>query len=649
MFVFFRVAFVVGAFSALSFAALADDALPSNAGFEDGQEGQAPAGWNADSNIYKLDASSAHSGKSSLHYVNSDPAKYLLCSQGLKLEKGRMYDVSVWVKTRGVEGADTGASICLEWHSDKGQFLGGFYPAGVKGDSDWKLVTGKTERIPEDAAGISVSCYLRQRMSGEAWWDDIEVKLAKQDPLEVILATPNYRKNIPDGGAENAVVRASIDLIDYVMTAQDVVLKWTLRRSGEAVTDGRCDALVKGRNDIEIPVAELPHGDYEIEVRLEPRTGGDPLSVKNLLFSRTAKLSAGTSFIDEHNRLIVNGKPFFPLGMYWGQVDAPQLDVYADSPFNCLMPYGAPDKNGMDLCEKKGLKVIYSVKDIYSGMASCPPSIKTEADEEVFVKGKTEAFRDHPALLAWYVNDELGAEYMPRLAARRALMEKLDPGHPTWAVLYQVDEISDYIETFDAIGTDPYPIPAGPVSKAGDWTKRTNDGVMGARPVWMVPQVFNWACYKDSDEERKSSRPPTYEEMRSMTWQCVVNGAHGLIFYSWFDLYRDPATPFETQWGLVKKVAKEVADYFPALLSIENVPEIVPTDASGLQNLVRKVEGKTYLFVVNPDSEPHSGMFKFPKTPDSLTANGAQLALEDGCLRVELKAYDVMIVESTGF
>ena len=59
-----------------------------------------------------------------------------------------------------------------------------------------------------------------------------------------------------------------------------------------------------------------------------------------------------------------------------------------------------------------------------------------------------------------------------------------DPNHPTWAVLYQVREVGDYIETFDVIGTDPYPIGRRPASMAGQWTAETFGQVCGARPMW---------------------------------------------------------------------------------------------------------------------------------------------------------------------
>ena len=167
---------------------------------------------------------------------------------------------------------------------------------------------------------------------------------------------------------------------------------------------------------------------------------------------------------------------------------------------------------------------------------------------------------------------------LDRLAARRELLEELDPGHPTWVVLYQVDEVRQYLPSFHAIGTDPYPIPARPVALAGQWTRKTVDGVCGARPVWMVPQVFNWANYKKTPEEKAQHRAPTLDEMRSMAWQCIAEGANGLVFYSWFDLHKDATTPFDEPRARVKQLAAGIAPLTPVLLSLDADPAFLTTD-----------------------------------------------------------------------
>ena len=278
--------------------------------------------------------------------------------------------------------------------------------------------------------------------------------------------------------------------------------------------------------------------------------------------------------IDEDRRLLVEGKPFFPIGMYWSSINEQDMAVYADSKFNCLMPYGSPTKPQMDLAQKHGLKVIYSVKDWYAGLESCPKFIQTEADEERHVRARVREFRDHPALLAWYLNDELPQQYLPRLEAHQQWVTEEDFDHPTWVVLYQFREVAAYLNTFDVIGTDPYPIGRGPASMAAEWTAETFRQVAGARPLWQVPQLHNWANYDQTEAEKRKGHTPSVDEVRSMAWQCICEGATGLVFYSWFDVKRNPDVPFEKQWTGLKQIAAEIDQMAPMLLSGQSGGEV---------------------------------------------------------------------------
>ena len=156
------------------------------------------------------------------------------------------------------------------------------------------------------------------------------------------------------------------------------------------------------------------------------------------------------------------------------------------------------------------------------------------------MRARVRQFRDHPALLAWYLNDELSLKYLPRLEAHRAGWLGENPDHPTWAVLYQVHDVAAYFNTFDVIGTDLYPIGRKPASMAAVWTAETFRQVAKSRPLWQVPQLHNWADYAKTPEDRAKGRTPTLAEKRSMAWQCICEGATGLVFYSWFDVLRNP-------------------------------------------------------------------------------------------------------------
>lgn len=608
--------------------------LAANPGFEDAAaQGVLPAAWSGVPEVYARDTAAAHTGAASLHYTNADPARYVLCSQPVQVEYGRIYEIGVWVRTEALEGDESGATLCMEWYDTEGKYAGGCYPKGLKGTNDWTWVCGTTPRVPAAIASCSLSCYVREGMTGAAWWDDVSVRRVHEDPLQAVLLYPNYRDEMADSALRRVWVRATINLIDYDLEPAQTELTWRLLRGDAVVSEGHGPRVKAGVTDVGIPARALPEGAYEAEVTLADRDTGKALSSKRVAFRRVTQQPGRAVSIDRHNRAIVDGAPFFPLGMYWGTVTKEELDVYADSPFNCLMPYDSPNLEQMDWCRDKGLRVLYSVKNSYFGTYACVGEIKSEADEKPFVEGKVTAFRDHPALLAWYINDELGLELLPRLTERQDQVAALDPGHPTWVVLYQVGEVGKYLPTFDVIGTDPYPIPSGAPSITGEWTRKTVAGVAGARPVWQVPQVFNWANYKETDAEKQACRPPTLEEMRVMAWQCVCEGARGLVFYSWFDLRRDPTAPFETRWPQVKQVAQEIRDTVPFLLSVELPPCIVAAEAPGMSWTIRRLGDTAALFVANPSGESRNAAFRFARAPKAVTIEQTALPIpvvEDG-------------------
>ncbi|MBR5759362.1 MAG: hypothetical protein IKX88_12280, partial [Thermoguttaceae bacterium] len=268
------------------------------------------------------------------------------------------------------------------------------------------------------------------------------------------------------------------------------------------------------------------------------------------------------------------------------------------------------------------------------------------------------ALKDCPGVIAWYINDELPATMIDDLAARRDQMEALDPGRPTWVVLYQVDELRLYLSTYDVIGSDPYPISSKAPSTAADWTQKTMSAGFGKRAVWQVPQIFNWASYKKSESEKKESRAPTFEEMRGMAWMCVANGANGLIFYSFFDLFKMDKTideggqalvrePFDERWAEVKKMAQEIRDQFPILLSAGETLDISATDDSSEDSIWRLygAEEGTWLLVVNKSQEPRQAAFAVPDGAKVVETRLGSTATQDGTtVRVDLGALEPRLI-----
>ncbi len=549
--------------------------LVLNGGFDEVMDGKT-AHWNTIGRKFTYRDGEGRNGTRALCYENDDPSFYSFPGQRIPLKAGHAYEYQVWVKTENLTGNESGATVCIEWSDANGKWLGGAYVNGVKGTKDWTCVKGVTDKVPKEAASARVSPYVRKGMKGKAWFDDVSVREYVLPPVAGVYSTA-YRNMAAEG---EVTFRAALDVPEDRAGPNLAVWFTHLNAKGDVCKTRATNALGES---VTLKVSEMKMGGQRVAAELFD--GKERLGGAETTFTRVERMPKMSTWFDRQGRAIVDGKPFFPLGMYWSAVTTNKIETYAKGPFNCLMPYHAPNsKDLMDLCHAKGLKVIYSVKDIYSGTRWAPKGIKTEADETRYIKDRVNRFKNHPALLAWYLNDELPLTMLPRLAARRDLMEKLDPGHPGWSVLYQYKSIREYMPSFDVVGTDPYPIPSKPAAMATEWTKKTVRGTLGCKPVWQVPQAFNWAAYRKTPEEKAKCRAPTEAELRSMCWQCIANGANGLVMYSFFDLEKRPnGEEFERRWAECCRVGEEIRAQFPVLLSAEGDGRLIVTGVSHMK------------------------------------------------------------------
>ena len=595
--------------------------LVPNPGFEQCDAKNRPAGWQLPQPFFSVSTNQPHSGQRCLQFANSDPHRYVLCNAPLPLKVGRCYEIGAWVRTRDVAGEDSGATICVQWHDAQGKFIGGCYPAGIKGThTDWQHVQDCTGAIPSNAARCDISCYLRKGMTGTAWWDDVSVR-EYRPPLIEALITDCYRDQT-DGG--RVQIHVGLALTENDLTAEQVQLELHIRNPAGQV--------ISTSPDLVLDTTSWNPGRYELICIARDKTGRE-LAGRALTLTRVEKFPPRKAFIDQHRRLILDGQPFFPLGTYWGGVTPEHMARYAQSPFNCIMPYNDVGRVGLDLAHSNGVKVIYSVKDFYAGHHG----LKTPAEARKRITQTVQALKDHPAIIAWYINDEMPLSMLDELTAHRQWLEELDPGRPTWVVLYQFDQVRSYLPTFDVIGTDPYPIPQKPPAEALRWARSTVEQSFGCRAVWMVPQIFDWAAYRKSEPERKDARPPTLAEMRCMAWSCIAAGANGLIFYSWFDLWKMDKPkqvggaaikrePFEERWQDVTSMAAEIRGLIPVLLAVEPAPTPVVEAPPSVAWRSFVKDGAVYLLCVNSDDkQPATASFHFPKalTPREALVGGS--------------------------
>ena len=605
----------------------------ANSGFEELRDGF-PAHWRGARSVYES-SKEARSGQRSLHYSNDNPDVYKLCVQKVDLKPGRTYEVSAWIQTRNIRGEGGGATLCLEWQED-GEWMGGSYPEGLRGTHDWTHWQHRMQTVPETADSAHVVCYVRRGMTGEAWFDDIEITRVKKPALRATLLEPFYRGWVYENWPEEFSVHIEVNAVDYDFTVSQVRI-----HAGISPAEGgkplwsKTYGLPEAESRIVLPRPELKPGRYVLTLALERKDNDEDIATNEFeLRHWSGNHPDARCWIDRHHRLIVDNKPFFPLGMYASFPKADDLERIASAGFNCLMPYGLPHgsldriRGYLDLAQQHGVKTVFSTKDIYEGTRWFPEGgVGPWKEEEDILRGLVKEFRGHPNVIAWYLNDERPLSMLDRLRAHQRMTHELDTDHPTWIVLYQVHDVRGYMGTFDVIGTDPYPIAedASDISRAGQWTRITREQVHGARPMWMVPQAHNWQQYKDNEE----CRPPTYRELRNMAFQCLCEGANGLTFYAYHCLKRDPDASFEERWADMSRLALELDKLKPVLLSVKQPPAVALQGSEKALSLAKQHGGKTHVFLVNPDpSESLNLEVSLPAGADTVTLDGKSVPNE---------------------
>ena len=533
---------------------------------------------------YALAPGMGRGGSTALGFKNDDPEVRRFPRLPIQLEADRFYRFEVWVKTALRKRATSGASVFIEWDDEKGRHLGGAYTRGASGTSEWTRVTGVTPRIPANARNFRISPAVARGFTGEAWFDDLSVVPYDRPPVGAMTVSA-YRKTVAGGPVRFCV---ALEMPESRYPALEK-LRGVFRVSDEkgAVSEYPADAFVRDRAEITLDTGAWTPGRWTVAFDLLTESD-ERLGRAECVVTRVATRPALRVSFDRFNRTLIDGRPFFPLGMYWANpVTAEDAAIYAKGPFNALMPYRPLTDEVLTICRTNGLMTC----------GVCPWPLKGASRERA--RKYVMRYRHDPALLAWYVNDEAPLTRLPELIEKQKFLEALDPQHPTWAVEDKCSQVRDFLPSFDVIGTDPYPIPVRPLSMAGDWTRQTREATYGIRPIWQVPQAFDFEAYRKLSHVK--DRAPTMAEIRTMTWLCIAEGANGIFLYSFHDLKkRIKGVPFEERWRVVCDAVRDVKEKMPILLAD---PAPAPSAPAGVSVRAWTLGGVRHILAVNGGTE----------------------------------------------
>ena len=385
------------------------------------------------------------------------------------------------------------------------------------------------------------------------------------------------------------------------------------------------------RSIVQIPLAGLSEGTNQLHCRL--LASGTEGSATDVTLTRLPPKPHAVQIDNRRRGLLVNGLPFFPFGFFNGDGDMDSPVDLAEQGFNLYAPYsggwhGTPAliakiRAWMDRCAAVGVKVNYDLRYDYYFRDLVHDGTRIFGGEwvdqmtpelEKVLRMEVEAFRDHPALLSWYIADEPKESDSSRLEAMRRCVKELDPYHPVTIVFHEGQHPGKaWHKITDVTWMDPYPVnilardqrsnpywQAVPpdvrrgVASWTAWRLAGRDRLFAySSPLWHSPQFFGggWGSQK---------REPSAQELRAMTYAGLITGATAIQYFIYSPGIFPTSPRLTAEAG---KLAQEVMEMTPFLLSEE--PRRIAT-ASGADVLAGAWQdrGTALVTVVNVANAP---------------------------------------------
>ena len=511
-------------------------------------------------------------------------------------ERLQKYKVTAWIRTDG----NARSSITMDVYRKKGGYVrgAGFSNGMSVTGTEWSFYRQTYYQKGEDPAQhiyhLVLLTYFKWRTGadkvkdkaeGNAWYDNIMI--VKDVPLWTLTQVYPSHESVTARGGE--VVLSSFFEHGFLPAGIVPEVSAVIKQVGKK-TEQKLAAKFTPRSIIlNLPPAEP--GAASIKVTLKDPANGKIFGEKVLpiRIRKEEKLPANACMLDRYGRAIVNGKPYMPLGVYCNLPKkgvTPEflklLDKIRDTQvFNCFMAYSAPwylrsDKDVIrffDEAHKRNLKVQAGLG--YLLTAGVFGNFRTATKDPAVLEKRVEKIisiiKNHPALLAYFIDDETTVDKIAKVIRGRKLINKYDPFHPAWGVSFQTEAYEHYLPAVDIISYDTYPVRINGNLFHG-WSQARKANILTPM-IWMVPQ-----CY-----QRDNGVPITVEGMLYSCALPIMYGARGFIFWT--------VGPTRYEKGDMDKRWGELAEVGRTLKGMENfILSEIPARLLDVKNRKEKTE-----------------------------------------------------------
>ncbi|TFG99215.1 MAG: hypothetical protein E4H13_09105 [Calditrichales bacterium] len=325
--------------------------------------------------------------------------------------------------------------------------------------------------------------------------------------------------------------------------------------------------------EIRIRSEKIPAGFFLARATFETETDGQIVSeVRHFQgelkrHARAGMLNADLAPVHQ------NGEPFFPIGTY-----------------------GAPVEDYAKLKEAGYNFVVASAKNLdqvqAAGLLAAVPLHGSKPHWFDAVRDSIAKYKNHPAVLCWMLYDEPGLNRADLLDIYQIynIAYETDPYHPSYLVLTMPTVYKTFGRCCDVLSVDTYPVANGDITDVGSNLARAVNASEPEVPVWHCGQLFQWP----------TQRRPNAKEHRFMTYAALVEGARGVLWYTYkgYGQYLPVDDPqlWQAQIGLLSEL-NELAPVFIA--KQEETKGMLTDDYPDIRFTLKRSRIGNYLIAVN--------------------------------------------------
>lgn len=375
-----------------------------------------------------------------------------------------------------------------------------------------------------------------------------------------------------------------------------------------------------------VPVAlprDLAASKYTLEGTLTKRSPErkNRVSAKSATTFEIVAPNRAQTVLDEDGTFLINGVPFFPLGIYHSAGDYDQI---ADIGFTACQFWkwqlggdGFGDFLGLNKARANKLKCLF----------------ESNHGGEAVWRQNVEFMKDNPGVFMWYAADEPNEGAEPGLKEFYNFMLGLDRTRPLYICSCRPDLFPIHKKYCDVLAFNPTGRKAqSPMEYLGvitNWIDRAKAATENHQTLMLV----NWILTEDQP----------LEHMRARAYIGIVHDVRGLMWYCWSQTGGGPVgiglkSQPKNQANL-KKVLAEINTFMPGLVS----PGRRPFEEGPVHGLVcpNNKHMNRFLILQNVSDQKVTTDFVVPEMAKAKEVRDAftdkPVDLQEGCVKLTLE------------